>query len=115
MTHERLGRLLAGNSVLMAVTLAYFHHAAWLLAVAVTAINLIQSALTDRCPVKSLLIRFGLPGERELGCAESLAKAREEGGIHVDQKNTYQVQAVKSSERLEVHAGSPGGGVGREG
>jgi hypothetical protein len=78
-THERVGRLLAGLTMLSAVFLAWLHHPAWLLAVAGTGLNLAMSGITDRCAVKSLLMRLGLPGERDLGRAEMLAGLAEKG------------------------------------
>ncbi len=69
MTHERAGRMIAGFSTATAATLAWLHHPAWLLAAAGVGLNLILSAITDGCVVKSLLIRLGLPGERDLGRA----------------------------------------------
>jgi hypothetical protein len=70
-THERAGRLLAGLSVVFLTALGYFHHPLWMLGLVGTAMNLILSSMTDRCVVKNLLIRLGLPGERDLGRAEA--------------------------------------------
>ncbi len=75
MTHERAGRILAGISVAVAAALAYFHHPLWMLAAGGIALNLILSGITDRCVVKDLLIRMGLPGERDLGRAEAGRRA----------------------------------------
>jgi len=71
MSHERVGRMLAGASTLAILALGYLHHPAWLLLAAGIALNLFVSGITDRCPVKSLLIRLGLPGERDLGRADA--------------------------------------------
>ncbi len=71
-THERFGRGLAGLTVMATVLLGYAHSPYWLLAALGVAMNLALSALTDRCAVKNLLIRLGLPGERDLGRAEAL-------------------------------------------
>jgi hypothetical protein len=71
-THERLGRLLAGTTILAAVALAHFVSPWFLLAAAGTATNLVLSGITDRCAIKNLLIRLGLPGERDVGHAEVL-------------------------------------------
>ena len=70
-THERLGRILAGVAVLVTVALGFFHHPLWLLLTAGAALNLAVSGITDRCVVKDLLIRMGLPGERDVGRAEA--------------------------------------------
>ena len=71
-THERFGRGLAGLTVMATVVLGYLHSPYWLLVALGVAANLALSALTDRCAVKNLLIRLGLPGERDLGRAEAL-------------------------------------------
>jgi hypothetical protein len=71
-THERAGRLLAGAAVLVSLLLAQTASPWFLLAAAGTGLNLVLSAITDRCAVKSLLIRLGLPGERDIGRAESM-------------------------------------------
>ena len=63
--------MLAGISLLAALALGYLHHPSWLALGALGALNLAVSAVTDRCAVKTLLIRLGFPGERELGRAES--------------------------------------------
>lgn len=75
MTHERMGRLLAGLSVITTVALGYFHHPAWFLGAAGIALNLALSGITDRCAVKDLLVHMGLPGERDLGRAEARREA----------------------------------------
>ena len=70
-THERAGRILAGTSLLACLFLAQLVSPWFLLAAAGTALNLVLSGITDRCLVKNLLIRMGLPGERDLGRAEA--------------------------------------------
>lgn len=70
-THERLGRVLAGLGVLLFTGLGVAHSPLWLVAVALTGLNLAQSGITNHCGVKSLLIRMGLPGERDLGRLEA--------------------------------------------
>lgn len=70
-THERAGRVLVGLSVLTSVGLSLL--SPWfLLAAAGTALNFAISGITDRCLVKSLLIRMGFPGERDVGRAEGI-------------------------------------------
>lgn len=71
LTHERAGRLLAGAAVLVSVAMALLVSPWFLLGAAGTAVNLMLSGITDRCAVKSLLVRMGLPGERDLGRAEA--------------------------------------------
>jgi len=74
LTHERIGRVLVGASVLTGIGLSLV--SPWFLLVSAgTALNLAISGITDRCPVKSLLLRMGFPGERDLGRAEGLALA----------------------------------------
>ncbi len=73
LTHERAGRILAGTSLLAGLLLAQIVSPWFLLIAAGTALNLVLSGLTDRCAVKNLLIRAGLPGERDLGRAEAMA------------------------------------------
>jgi hypothetical protein len=72
-THEQIGRVLAGATVLGAVALAQFVSPWFLLAAVGTGLNLVLSGLTQRCAVKRLLIRMGVPGERDLGRAEAMA------------------------------------------
>ncbi len=66
-SHERVGRLLAGAGVLFFSALAWLANPAWIIAIILIALNLTQSAVTERCGVKSLLIRLGFKGERDLG------------------------------------------------
>ncbi len=70
-THERFGRGLAGASVLLTATLGWLHSPHWLWVTMGVALNLTFSALTDCCPVKSALMRMGMPGERDVGRAEA--------------------------------------------
>ena len=67
MSHERLGRILAGVSVLFTGSLAVLHDPIWAVGIAGIALNLVVSGITDRCVVKNLLVRLGVPGERDLG------------------------------------------------
>lgn len=71
LTHERVGRILAGLGVLFFTALGVAHSPLWLVAVALTGLNLAQSGITDRCGVKSLLMSLGMPGERDLGRREA--------------------------------------------
>jgi hypothetical protein len=61
MTIERTLRLIAGTFVLLSVLLGYFHHPAWLLFTGFVALNLMQSAFTNWCPMMTLLRWAGLP------------------------------------------------------
>jgi len=61
MTIERYLRLIAGSFVLATVVLGYFHSPYWFLFTGFVALNLIQSAFTDWCPMMSFLRRLGAP------------------------------------------------------
>jgi hypothetical protein len=71
-THERVGRILAGLSLLGPALLAWLWSPWWLLVVAGVGVNLVASGITNRCVVKDLLVRLGLPGERDVGRAEAM-------------------------------------------
>lgn len=60
MTIERGLRLAAGVVVSLSVALGYAVHPAWLLLTAFAGLNLLQSALTNWCPMVWILSRFGL-------------------------------------------------------
>jgi len=60
MTIERGLRLAAGIVVLLSVSLGYFVHPAWLGLTAFAGLNLLQSALTNWCPMVWFLARLGL-------------------------------------------------------
>ncbi len=77
-SHERVGRVLAGLSLMGALALALTVSPWFLLAVAGTALNLVLSGVTDRCAVKSLLVRLGVPGERDIGRAETFEREESE-------------------------------------
>ena len=76
-SRERIGNALAGLSVLGTVALGYFLSPLWFLATAGIAVNLAVTSVLNRCVVKSLLTRLGIPGERDLGRAETLKESRE--------------------------------------
>ena len=59
MTIERYLRLIAGCFVLGTVLLGYFHSPYWFLFTGFVAINLIQSAFTNWCPMMTFLRRLG--------------------------------------------------------
>jgi len=59
MTVERYLRLIAGCFVLATVVLGYFHSPYWFLFTGFVALNLIQSAFTDWCPMMSFLRWLG--------------------------------------------------------
>ena len=59
MTIERYLRLIAGCFVLVTVLLGYIHSPYWFLFTVFVALNLIQSAFTNWCPMMTFLRRFG--------------------------------------------------------
>lgn len=61
MTVDRYLRLIAGSFILATVLLGYFHHPAWFLFTGFVALNLIQSAFTNWCPMISLLRSLKVP------------------------------------------------------
>jgi hypothetical protein len=77
-THERAGRILAGLSFLAVLALGWWASPWFLLGGVGVALNLILSGITDRCAVKSLLVKVGLPGERDVGHAEARASRQSE-------------------------------------
>ena len=60
MTVERLLRGIAGTFVLVTVVLAHYHSPYWLLFTAFVGLNLLQSALTNWCPMMSILKKLGV-------------------------------------------------------
>lgn len=59
MTVERYLRLIAGCFVLGTLVLGYFYSPYWFLFTGFVAINLIQSAFTNWCPMMAFLRWFG--------------------------------------------------------
>ena len=62
MTVERLLRLIAGSFVLASVALGYYSSPYWFLFTGFVGLNLIQSALTNWCPMMSFLRWMGARG-----------------------------------------------------
>ena len=59
MTVERGLRLTAGVMVLLSLTLAHFVSLYWLWLTAFVALNLLQSAFTNWCPMMTILRKAG--------------------------------------------------------
>jgi D-alanyl-lipoteichoic acid acyltransferase DltB (MBOAT superfamily) len=59
MTIERYLRLIAGVIIMATVTLGYYHSPYWFLLSIFVALNLIQSAFTNRCPMMTILRWLG--------------------------------------------------------
>jgi hypothetical protein len=66
MTVERYLRLIAGCFVLTTVLLGYFHSPYWFLFTGFVALNLIQSAFTNWCPMMTFLRRLGATEQSSL-------------------------------------------------
>ncbi|HKZ80586.1 MAG TPA: DUF2892 domain-containing protein [Pyrinomonadaceae bacterium] len=64
MTLERYLRLIAGCFVLATLLLGYFQTPYWFLFTGFVALNLIQSAFTNRCPMMTLLRWLGAREQR---------------------------------------------------
>ena len=63
MTIERYLRLIAGLFVFATVLLGYFHSPYWFLFTGFVALNLVQSAFTNWCPMMTFLSRLGVSHE----------------------------------------------------
>lgn len=63
---DRWGRLLAGLAVLSFATLGICHHALWMLGAVAVAGNLLLTSLTDRCPIRAVLLRLGAREREDL-------------------------------------------------
>lgn len=70
MSNEQAGRIVAGISVIFVFLLAEAHHPWWYFALLGIGANLVVSGVTNRCPVRTLLIHLGFAPERTLGRAE---------------------------------------------
>ena len=95
-SHERVGRVLAGLSLMGALALALTVSPWFLLAVAGMALNLALSGITDRCAVKSLLVRLGVPGERDIGRAEAFER---------EESEAFPMSSVPASREIAPGAG----------
>jgi hypothetical protein len=60
MTVERMLRLIAGSFVLVSLLLGYYVSPYWFLFTGFVALNLIQSAFTNWCPMMTFLRRLGV-------------------------------------------------------
>ncbi len=64
MCRDVIIRRFAGVFILLSVTLGHFVSPAWYLFTAFVGLNLLQSSLTNFCPLEKILGRFGLFGCR---------------------------------------------------
>lgn len=60
MTVDRYLRLIAGIVVLATITLGYFINPLWFLFTGFVALNLVQSAFTNWCPMMTILRKTGV-------------------------------------------------------
>lgn len=60
MTVERCLRGIAGFFVLLSVLLAHYHSYYWLFFTAFVGLNLLKSALTNWCPMITILKKLGV-------------------------------------------------------
>ena len=60
MTVERYLRLIAGAIVLMTLVLSLYHSPRWLYVTGFVAVNLMQSAFTNWCPMMTFLRKLGI-------------------------------------------------------
>ena len=69
MNIERLLRLIAGSFVLASVILGWLVSPWFYLLTVFVALNLVQSAFTNWCPMMTILRRSGVPGSEVSGPA----------------------------------------------
>jgi len=62
MTIERALRLIAGTLLLVSLLLAHYVHPYWLLFTVFIGLNLLQSGLTNWCPMMTILRKAGVKG-----------------------------------------------------
>jgi len=62
MNVERYLRLIAGAFVLASLLLGVYHNPNWFLLTGFVALNLIQSAFTNWCPMMTFLRKMGAKG-----------------------------------------------------
>ena len=61
MTVDKLVRLFAGLMILLSLALAHYVHPYWVGLTIFVGLNLAQSALTNLCPLASVLKKMGVP------------------------------------------------------
>lgn len=66
MTVERLLRLIAGTFVLASVLLGVYHSPNWFYFTGFVALNLIQSAFTNWCPMMTFLRKMGAKDSEQI-------------------------------------------------
>lgn len=61
MTVDRFVRLFAGIMVLLSIVLTLYVHPYWVALTVFVGFNLAQSALTNLCPLATILKKLGIP------------------------------------------------------
>lgn len=79
MTVERALRLIAGTFITLSIVLAYYHSPYWMLFTLFVGLNLLQSGLTDWCPMVWFLQKAGL---KRASCPVAPAKQDETAAVH---------------------------------
>lgn len=69
MTIERTLRLIAGLLLLVSLLLAHYINPNWLWFSAFIGVNLLQSGITDWCPMMTFLRKAGLKGSCGKDCS----------------------------------------------
>ncbi|MGA2083590.1 MAG: DUF2892 domain-containing protein [Holophaga sp.] len=67
MNVDRIVHTFAGTVILASLALAHWHSPYWLWVTAFVGANLLQSGLTNRCLLSSILARLGLSTEGACG------------------------------------------------
>ena len=65
MTIERYLRLIAGTFILASLILGYWQSPYWFFFTGFVALNLVQSAFTNWCPMMTFLRRLGVKESRQ--------------------------------------------------
>lgn len=60
MNTERIVRIAAGSFILISLALSQLHSPWWLLLTAFVGLNLMQSGITQLCPLEIILNRLGI-------------------------------------------------------
>ena len=76
MTIERMLRLIAGTFILGTLALGHWVSPYWYLFTAFVGLNLLQSGLTNWCPMMSFLKVLGVPSAAEAARRRETATAR---------------------------------------
>ena len=79
MTVERYLRLIAGAFVVASLVLGVVVSPYWLLFTAFVGLNLLQSGLTNWCPMMAILKRLGVKSEDQTGAGRMSAQVGRPG------------------------------------